>query len=151
SPCGRGHRLTINKLSWVRGCELPLTQFVLLNYGGALSREGRGRINYRYDSRPTEQGRPASRCSRLDAANDALGLPRAGPDIEHVLDQELLSAHIELEIAGAEPQEPVQEQVVGQFLDAHAERVQRVREASKAMRRHLAMGKFPICEARYHE
>src|SRR5215510_4449472 len=41
-----------NKYGRVRGSRLPLTQSVVLNCGGALSREGRGRINKRCSSRP---------------------------------------------------------------------------------------------------
>ena len=43
--------MTISKHCWVRGGRLPLTQFVPLNRGGALSREGRGRINNGRNSR----------------------------------------------------------------------------------------------------
>src|SRR5262245_18352704 len=41
-----------NKYGRVRGSRLPLTQSVVLNCGGALSRKGRGHINKRRGSRP---------------------------------------------------------------------------------------------------
>src|SRR5215831_9202493 len=41
-----------NKYGRVRGSRLPLTQSVVLNCGGALSCEGRGRFNKRRGSRP---------------------------------------------------------------------------------------------------
>ena len=67
-----------NKYGRVRGSRLPLTQSVVLNCGGALSRKGRGHINKRRGSRPcrvtvsdaVELGQP------LRSTHCIMGLPR---------------------------------------------------------------------------